>query len=178
MLDLGVTARMTTEEDGKVEEGGGRAKVGAGGDFRESLKKRLAEKRSQLGATEESIKKYTAPPMQQGGEVRGAGVARFHNRLGPPPGVAQQGGGRGRGGPYRGGGLGARLGPRVSEGGGRRVIMEEDGAARGRAGGLLSRVVVEQKTREEVMAEKKASENEEVNKVNSNGKKRGQISDK
>ncbi len=159
---------MTTDvEDKGLPGDGGSGKIkeasfsaARGGDFRELLKKRLAEKRSQLGATEESIKKYSAPPAQGAGtgvagaqgEHRGAGrgVARFQNRLGPPPG----------GGPVPGRALGARLGPRVDN----RRSGEQDEQLPNR-GGLLSRVVVEQKTREEVMAEKKASENEEASKV-------------
>ncbi len=135
----------------------------AGGDYRQVLKKRLAEKRSQLGATEESIKKY-APPFQpseqnaaapgQRGDPAGrgsGGIARFQSRLGPPG-----GGGGGRG-------LGSRLGPPRSEmgrGGG----AEEDFPRRP-GGGLLSRVVVDQKSRDEVMAENRQVENEQVAKV-------------
>jgi hypothetical protein len=127
------------------------------GDFRDLIRRKLAAKESQLGQTEESIKKYVAvlpPSSNTSAAPQRVAMARFQNRLGPPAagaaasaaagGYHQQQDNRA---PMR-----ARLGPRVDE--------EEDNWAPPQArGGLLSRVVVEQKSRDEVLAEKKATEN-------------------
>ncbi len=112
------------------------------GDFRELIEKKLAAKRSQLGQTEETIKKYIGDRDQLP-----PGPARFQNRLGPPPGQASQGP------------LGSRLGPRVGAQPASRYRDPDDDDVTPHRVGVMSRVVVEQKTREEVLAEKRASEN-------------------
>ena len=105
-------------------------------DFRDLISQKLAAKQDQLGQTEESIKKFvptSQSPFQEGGNV----MKRFQNRLGPMrPRLA----------------MNSRLGPKVRD--------EEDLMSQERlAGGIQSRVVMEVKSRDEVLAEKKAVEN-------------------
>lgn len=156
----------TTDGDTRDEAGTGTGTAtGAATDFREVLKRKMEEKRTQLGKTEENIKKYTAPSLadKPGADASGApgGMGRFQNRLGPPTGGHR----------VPGRALGARLGPRVDNRpggpGGRQVVEEEKfgsvaSKVTGGGGGLLSRVVVDNKSREEVMAEKRASEGVQV----------------
>lgn len=79
-------------------------------DFREVIKKKLAMKQSELGETEETLKKLAPPPGGIGGAPNNKGdagggnrgLARFQNRLGPAVRSNK-------------GTIGSRLGPRVKK---------------------------------------------------------------
>lgn len=128
--------------------------------YRSDLEEKLNAKRSELVETEETLKKYV-------GDV--ALRPSFRGRLGPPPqagGVrlsldgqrrpAAAGGRGGGGGVVIGGGrlsLEGRLGPKI-------VVEEEEDDEKEDGRKVMSRVVVEQKSREEALKEKKADKAE------------------
>ena len=131
--------------------------------YRSDLEEKLNAKRSELVETEETLKKYV-------GDV--ALRPSFRGRLGPPPqrenaigarlsldGQQQQrrpmAGGRGGGGGIGGNRLSleGRLGPKI-------VVEEEEEDEKDEGRKVMSRVVVEQKSREDALKEKKADKAE------------------
>jgi hypothetical protein len=117
--------------------------------FRSDLEEKLNAKKNELVETEETLKKYVGPLV--GNDV--ASRPSFRGRLGPPPqrennprmsldGGQRRTSGRGRF------SLEGRLGPKVND-----DDDIDDSVENNRK--LMSRVVVEQKSREEALAEKK-----------------------
>ena len=139
-------------------------------DFRSVLEDRLNAKKSELGETEQSLKKFVGSSSRQSLPTKGTSDApdrlpSFRGRLGPA--VSVRGGGRGGNAVQNVGDkrlrLGARLGPRVSE-----SLDDDDddskangfgGEVTGR-GSVMSRIVVEQKSREDALAEQKVDKKE------------------
>ena len=134
-------------------------------DFRSVLEDRLNAKRSELGETELSLKKFIGNRLgsnAQGGVDGAERLSSFKGRLGPVVSV------RGRNGQQnseRRSSIGLRLGPRVSE-----SVDDEDESSKGGANGyggevtgrgsVMSRIVVEQKSREDALAEQKIDKKE------------------
>ena len=136
-------------------------------DFRSVLENRLNAKKSELGETELSLKKFigsrlgnTAQRVVDGAER----LSSFKGRLGPV--VSNRGGRNGQPTSERRTSIGSRLGPRVSE-----SLEDDDGpTAKGGSNGfggevtgrgsVMSRIVVEQKSREDALAEQKVDKNE------------------
>ena len=120
-------------------------------NYRSDIEEKLNAKKSELVETEETLKKYVGPLV--GGDVSSRSL--FRGRLGPPPqrennprmqqdGSQRRSIGRGRL------SLEGRLGPKVHD---EDVADENDSKEDIRK--VMSRVVVDQKTREEALAEKK-----------------------
>ena len=135
-------------------------------DFRSVLEGRLNAKRSELGETEQSLKKFVGSRLgsvAQGGKDGPDRLPAFRGRLGPV--VSVRGGGSQPVGDRRSS-IGARLGPKISE-----SFEEHDGSVvnvgangfggevTGR-GSVMSRIVVEQKSREDALAEQKVDKKE------------------
>ena len=121
-------------------------------DFRDLISRKMSAKQNQLGRIEDDIKKLVPNPVSDKLATGGTGnLSRFQNRLGPVKGRASGGEP-----------LGSRLGPKVHDGDGDQVGSQR-GIVRGGVvvgGGVVqSRVVMEVKSRDEVMAEKRATEN-------------------
>ena len=136
-------------------------------DFRSALETKLNAKKSELGETELSLRKFTGSRLGtaiHGGAVdSGERLSSFKGRLGP---VVQARGKNGQDARERRTSIGSRLGPRVSE------SIDEDtndtegtngygGEVTGR-GLVMSRIVVEQKTREDALAEQKLNNKKET----------------
>ena len=130
--------------------------------YRSDLEEKLNAKRSELVETEETLKKYVGPNVVGGGDV--ASRPSFRGRLGPPPqrennprlqqqldGSQRRSIGRGRL------SLEGRLGPKVHDDD-EADDVHDDGKEETRK--VMSRVVVEQKSREEALAEKKVDKAE------------------
>ena len=102
-------------------------------DFRNLIEEKLKSKKDALDQTEQHLKKFS---IIRDLTVRGVGNNRgasLRGRLGPPPKAARQP-------------LGSRLGPKISN-----AQDEEDADFEGY--GLMSRVVVEKKSRDDALAE-------------------------
>ena len=138
-------------------------------DFRSVLEDRLNAKKSELGETEQSLKKFVGTGSRQILPTKGTGDApdrlpSFRGRLGPA--VSVRGGGRAGNAVQNVGdkriSVGARLGPRVSES----FDDDDDSKANGFGGevtgrgSVMSRIVVEQKSREDALAEQKVDKKE------------------
>ena len=137
-------------------------------DFRSVLENRLNAKRSELGETEQSLKKFVNNRLGSVTQGKADGPDRlpaFRGRLGP---VVLARGGRGGSQPAgdRRSSIGSRLGPKISE-----SLEDDDGSiikggsngfggeVTGR-GSVMSRIVVEQKSREDALAEQKVDKKE------------------
>ena len=139
-------------------------------DFRSMLESKLNEKKSQLGETEQNIKKIGGSRLGSSRIVESSGerLSSFKGRLGPV--VSSRGG---RSGPQtsdRRSNINSRLGPRVNsqedtvtEGNDASNVVEDSngfgGEVTGR-GSVMSRIVVEQKSREDALAEQKVDKKE------------------
>jgi len=137
-------------------------------DFRSALESKLNAKKSELGETELSLKRFTGSRLGTTihGSVEGNGerLSSFKGRLGP---VVAARGRINQQTTERRNSIGSRLGPRVSE------SIDDDpsnntegtngygGEVTGR-GLVMSRIVVEQKTREDALAEQKMNNKKET----------------
>ena len=103
-------------------------------DFRNVIEEKLKAKRDALGETEQHLKKFSViRDMNNRGNSQGSRGGSVRGRLGPPAKIGRQP-------------LGSRLGPRVS-------YAPEDDEFDGDQPGLMSRVVVEKKSRDDALAE-------------------------
>ena len=140
-------------------------------DFRSMLESKLNEKKSELGETELNIKKIGGNRLgsARGVEGRGERLSSFKGRLGPV--VSSR---EGRSAPQtldRRTSINSRLGPRVNNSQDETVNEKNDasnaveesngfgGEVTGR-GSVMSRIVVEQKSREDALAEQKVDKKE------------------
>ena len=139
-------------------------------DFRSMLESKLNEKKSQLGETAQTIKKIGGSRLGSSRIVESSGerLSSFKGRLGPV--VSSRGG---RSAPQtsdRRSNINSRLGPRVNsqddtvtEGNDASKVVEDSngfgGEVTGR-GSVMSRIVVEQKSREDALAEQKVDKKE------------------
>merc|ERR1712045_158736 len=110
-------------------------------DFRNVIEEKLKAKRDALGETEQDLKKFSViRDMNNRGNSQGGGRGgSVRGRLGPPAKIGRQP-------------LGSRLGPRVS-------YAPEDDEFDGDQPGLMSRVVVEKKSRDDALAEEEQKTN-------------------
>jgi len=141
-------------------------------DFRSMLESKLNKKKSELGETELSIKKIggsrISSSTHRGVEGGGDRLSSFKGRLGP---VVSRGGRPGQQALERRTSINSRLGPRVSHSLDDGFVEENDisnaagetngfgGEVTGR-GSVMSRIVVEQKSREDALAEQKQDKKE------------------
>ena len=111
-------------------------------DYRSVLEEKLNAKRSELESTQENLKKYshhyTHPNQQPGGGNAGNKSVFRNSRLGPAPSA--------------GGKMSGRLGPKVATAD-KKASADTKTAAAGGGGSILSRVIVEQKSRDEALAD-------------------------
>ena len=142
-------------------------------DFRSMLESKLNEKKSELGETELSIKKIGGSRLSssthRGVEGGGERLTSFKGRLGPV--VSSRGGRPGHQPLERRTSINSRLGPRVSHSVDEGFMEENDianaigesngfgGEVTGR-GSVMSRIVVESKSREDAIAEQKQDKKE------------------
>ena len=142
-------------------------------DFRSMLESKLNKKKSELGETELNIKKIggsrISSSTHRGVEGGGDRLSSFKGRLGPV--VVSRGGRPGQQTLERRTSINSRLGPRVSHSQDDGFIEENDisnatgetngfgGEVTGR-GSVMSRIVVEQKSREDALAEQKQDKKE------------------
>ena len=114
-------------------------------DFRNVIEEKLKSKRDALGQTEQHLKKFSViRDMNNRGNSGGRGGS-VRGRLGPPAKIGRQP-------------LGSRLGPRVSN-------APEDDEFDGDQPGLMSRVVVEKKSRDDALAEEEQKTNKKEKQV-------------
>ena len=136
-------------------------------DFRSALETKLNAKKSELGETELSLKKFVgnrlANNLQGGIEAKDDRLSSFKGRLGPV--VSGRGARNSQPTNERRVSIGSRLGPRVSE-----SVDDDESNGTGGANGfggevtgrgsVMSRIVVEQKSREDALAEQKLDKKE------------------
>lgn len=109
-------------------------------DYRSVLEEKLGAGRSELESTQENLKKYSLyvpPQQQQQGNAAGKNNSVFRNRLGPPAASAANGSSKA---------MAGRLGPKVT-------AADKTSPKSGPGGSVLSRVIVEQKSRDEALAQ-------------------------
>ncbi|TRY77930.1 hypothetical protein TCAL_07725 [Tigriopus californicus] len=140
-------------------------------DFRSVLSQRLSAKQSTLKATEDTLRRYSAPHLTTNAGVYEGKPGRFQHRLGPPVNGAAGPNVEGQRPALRG-----RLGPvsapgvRLAAGAARRhnrVVGPEDAGESEEpeernvgVKSVLSRVVIEQKSREDALKEKQLDKKE------------------
>ena len=140
-------------------------------DFRSMLESKLNEKKSELGETEQNIKKIGGSRLgpSRGIQSGSERLSSFKGRLGP---VVPSRGGRATEQAFeRRTSINSRLGPRVNSSQDDAILDENDtsnamvenngfgGEVTGR-GSVMSRIVVEQKSREDALAEQKIDKKE------------------
>ena len=137
-------------------------------DFRSVLENKLNAKKSELGETELNLKKFIGNRVgnsSRGGAESGSErLSSFKGRLGPVVSVLGERPSKATN--DRRANIGARLGPRVSE------SLEEDETSNAKSGSngfggevtgrgsVMSRIVVEQKSRDDALAEQKVDKKE------------------
>lgn len=123
-------------------------------DYRSVLEEKLNAKRSELESTQENLKKYSlyVPPQQQQGHA-GKNNSVFRNRLGPPAAAAAANGSSSKA-------MAGRLGPKVT--------ASADKPKSGPGGSVLSRVIVEQKSRDEALAQQQKTTDKQEKMVSAN----------
>lgn len=137
-------------------------------DFRSVLENKLNAKKSELGETELNLKKFIGNRVgnsSRGGVEGGSErLSSFKGRLGPVVSVLGERPSKATN--DRRANIGARLGPRVSE------SLEEDETSNAKSGSngfggevtgrgsVMSRIVVEQKSRDDALAEQKVDKKE------------------
>jgi len=140
-------------------------------DFRSMLESKLNEKKSELGETELNIRKIggSRQGSARGVESSGERLSSFKGRLGPV--VSSRGGRSAQQTIDRRTSINSRLGPRVNNSKNDTVDEKNDisnaiedsngfgGEVTGR-GSVMSRIVVEQKSREDALAEQKVDKKE------------------
>ena len=160
-----ITLRMTAMA-GRISD------YGNNFDFRSMLESKLNAKKSELGETELNIKKIggsrLGPSTHRGVEGGGERLSSFKDRLGPV--VTPRGGRSSHQNLDRRTSINSRLGPRVSNSDDPIIDDNEESNVTGESNGyggevtgkgsVMSRIVVEQKSREDALAEQKQDKKE------------------
>ena len=160
-----ITLRMTAMT-GRISD------YGNNFDFRSMLESKLNAKKSELGETELNIKKIggsrLGPSTHRGVEVGGERLSSFKDRLGPV--VTTRGGRSSHQNLDRRTSINSRLGPRVSNSDDPINDDNDESNVTGESNGyggevtgkgsVMSRIVVEQKSRENALAEQKQDKKE------------------